>query len=583
MRIVVPGATNRRRIGPTRWYCPISGRSVLLISSAVAVVMLLATVRAGAYCQYGNCASPITAGVETAASPGGSIPPCNSMNGGGVYFGSFAPHGGSTKLRVCVCPTARFANITGGNLVDNSGVQFLNAALSGNNTDFKISDSGCVINGSDSSQYHNSNNGTGPNGATFQYNSGSGFTNCPGNPANFCYADITFAPTEYGGSSPLAANLNFNMDCPGVAAGSPENSCFDYLPLGALVENYVSDTIKLTGYGTGYEILQPASPTANATPYQISVPTATDDPGSVKITFQAQAAATTTTKWFTPIHYEPSGLQHTYIAEPVLEFSSKGQNSTIQTFTGQGGFLNVSAMADAASECVEVPITGWLSNVPNQQPPGCPSPPGVVLVISQALNDLYLAKGLFATPQLLEQLAYTESTYQQFIMADLNPPPSVLKCHASQTYGLWPNQNYSTTNAKNGQFIGLMQVPNSEEMAFNWVSNVTMGAGIFMDKIRIAKKYSRNRVSEDKPAGLPQLTADQLEDTAVGKYKNLAYYWVPQCSTNSSLTKGNCPGGTWSWVTNPNPCTNGTNSCKSSLNVILQVNAVRAATPPCQQ
>lgn len=579
MRIVVPVTTNTRR----KRFSSIGG--VLFISSGVAAVMLLASVRARAYCpQNTRCTDPVDVGVETAASPSG-ITRCDSVNGSPLNFGSL-PKGTTNyvRMRACVCPTDAYANPSwfGGNVVDATGIEFLNVGLGGNNTDFTIVGSGCVKYGT--LLQSSANDGTGTHGANFTYDSGSGFASCPGNPPSYCYADIKFQPKQYG--DPLAASLNFGVDCPGVAAGTSTNCLVAYTES---VINYVTDGIKLYGTGSGFAILQPPTPTAGATPYPLSVPTSKTDPGEVNVLFQAQADSTTTTKWYAPLRYQATGREHVFSEKPVLQFSSTGEAIKTQTFTGQGGFLNAHALAGSASECVEVPITGWATNY--IQPGGCPTPGGAALYISQALNDQYFANGLGDRPALFEQLAYTESTYQQFVNETLKPPPEVIKCHISAPNALWPYENAPDLTArppvKQGHFVGLMQVPNGEDVAFDWLSNIARGADIFKDKIRLARKYSRNRVAEDTPKGMPQLMADQLEDVALGVFKGFtrpAWYWVPKCSTNGTLTKGNCSGGTWSWVVNPdNPCRHGGTNCNDKDNVVVQVNKVLDTTPPCQQ
>lgn len=603
MRIAIPSKPDGRQIRLNRWVSPAVGRTLLIVLGVTALIFL-ASVRAGANCNAGGqkvrCTSPIYVADETAGSAP-NIASCNSMNGVTLNFGSFPKNGNqSMTLRACVCPTDAHANeiwAPGANAVDLSGIEFLNVGFMTNTgfvnstTDFTIVGSGCVVNGNPT-PFHGDNQGTHGVGFAIPPNNNNNplFPGCPGNPPNYCYADIKFQPKEYG--NPLNAMLNFDTECPGVVEGTFNPNLCEVQATSSVI-NYLASVAKLQGTGSGFGILQPPTPVAGATPYALSTPTSTVDPGSVKIAFQAQTLnSTDTTKWFTPVRYEASGMEQEFTTQPGLQFSTTGERTTTQTFTGQGGFLNATAMADSAFECVVAPITGWKSNVPNQNPPGCPNPPGVVSIISQALNAMYFSKGLYATPQLLERLAFTESSYQQFVTGSLSQPLSVARCHSQPSQpitGLWPYESMAVPKShpplKRGHFVGLMQVPNSEDMGFNWISNITMGADVFMDKIRVAKKYSYDRVHKDKdtpplPVGL---TSDQLEDVAVGKFKNLAYYWVPQCSTNSTQTKGNCVGGIWSWVTNPKPCTNNTNVCDASLNVITQVNLVRESSAPCEQ
>ena len=83
--------------------------------------------------------------------------------------------------------------------MDSTGVEFLQSYLGGTNTkDFTIVDSGVVING----QATQLLGGNGCN--TVVLNSTAG---CPGNPSQYCYADIRFKPVAYG--TPLTANITF--------------------------------------------------------------------------------------------------------------------------------------------------------------------------------------------------------------------------------------------------------------------------------------------------------------------------------------------------------------------------------------
>jgi hypothetical protein len=86
--------------------------------------------------------------------------------------------------------------------------------------------------------------------------------------------------------------------------------------------------------------------------------------------------------------------------------------------------------------------------------------------------------------------------------------------------------------------------------------------------------------------GLAPLIQVQQEGVAVGYYKGFGSvtFMVPQRSTNTTLTQGNCPnGGWWSWVLNPNSCMGGASSCGSGTNVIVQVQrllrSLRRANP----
>jgi hypothetical protein len=137
---------------------------------------------------------------------------------------------------------------------------------------------------------------------------------------------------------------------------------------------------------------------------------------------------------------------------------------------------------------------------------------------------------------------------------------------------------------KQGTFIGLMQVPVTAATAWNWTINVAKGAQGFSTKPKTAQHYQKNQLAADTP--LPQaLAATQIVDIETELYKALGnrWYWVPQCSSNINLKRGNCSGGSWQWVPNPNPCKNGGTICDDSENVLVQVNKVKTTSAPCEQ
>src|SRR5713101_156536 len=201
------------------------------------------------------------------------------------------------------------------------------------------------------------------------------------------------------------------------------------------------------------------------------------------------------------------------------------------------------------------------------------------------------------TPQLLERLAFSESSYNQFISMSLMQPKTQSKCNLGVVSGMWPNESPANPqeNIKAGKFIGLMQVPNSEDTAWNWVDNIAMGATGFKDFIRVAKVHeTRIRNEHGFPTAVPTLSATQIEQLAVGRFKGFldpVWYWAPRCSVDPppqcpymppNMPPTKCAGGTWSWIPNPCPCTHNRSATDSTdpkcptgeNNVIVQVDKV---------
>ena len=254
---------------------------------------------------------------------------------------------------------------------------------------------------------------------------------------------------------------------------------------------------------------------------------------------------------------------------------------------GFRGFLSITAMSGkAAAPCVGVTVTGWAENDLTN-----------ACIVSSTLKSLYGAIAASinksdTTPQLLERLAMSESTYQQFFKIPLAPPPKTCSM-SSPVDGLWPNENNVPGQAKRGSFVGLPQVPPTNQTAWNWIINVNVGANEFQNKIQTTLNHRKKILKQPHTPSLPDLTGHQIEQLAIGLYKGFGrtngptiWYWVPQCSTNNNIDHGTCTGGTWSWQPNPKPCRDNTNSCVPNVpmdNVIVQVNMATGATAKCEQ
>jgi hypothetical protein len=217
--------------------------------------------------------------------------------------------------------------------------------------------------------------------------------------------------------------------------------------------------------------------------------------------------------------------------------------------------------------------------------------------------------GLYTWPDvadLLPRLAVTESSFAQFSNQVLSTPPVPTGVHerrdkcsnragaVSSYQGLWPDE------ATGGVAIGMMQVyltnekssSQKEKVAWNWIENACAGAKVFDRALGTAGRHSKKMVKRDP--GLQALSRTNLEGEALGLHKGFGskdneptvWYLVPQCCSDTSLTKGTCPSGvTWQWIQNPNPCADGGSNCPNNQKVTYLVGLVLSApaTDPCSQ
>jgi hypothetical protein len=147
--------------------------------------------------------------------------------------------------------------------------------------------------------------------------------------------------------------------------------------------DYEAASVDLKGTGSGFSLQAPQ----NGLAVPMSVPTSTADAGSVTITYQAQTLfSTDTVKWAPSLLYRPSDPDEASgfgkALPPTIEAGFNTMGSTAsqpQKYTGQGGFLNAMAMADSASMCAMVPLSGWATDTTK-----CTS--GAAPLISSELN-----------------------------------------------------------------------------------------------------------------------------------------------------------------------------------------------------
>lgn len=200
----------------------------------------------------------------------------------------------------------------------------------------------------------------------------------------------------------------------------------------------------------------------------------------------------------------------TYQAGEATTTTTLGQSTNWQSPAGVGGQGNVTVTASVTG--ATAPPTTTLqcyidgTTIPNS-------------AITSQLVGLYSG----ATPALLTGIAWRESSYQQFVSRS-----------AYSVSGLWPNES------SGGGYVGLMQVPNAMNVAFDWTQNAAAGATVFQQKVSKSQSVVSGYQASCK--GLPGLTGTQLENDALvyyGSYAGSGPYYVPNT---------NCTG----WITNPN-------------------------------
>jgi hypothetical protein len=203
-------------------------------------------------------------------------------------------------------------------------------------------------------------------------------------------------------------------------------------------------------------------------------------------------------------------------------FSTVAGSPSTQTYTGMGGQLSVTASQTSNMQEITVFIT--VVSIPDAD-------------ITNQLMQLY-ADG--ATPNLMTGIAEMESIYQQFANRSL--------------YGisaLWPYESLQD----GGSHVGLMQMPLSMSMAWDWLANTSGGVNLFRQKLASAKRVEQ-RIRRSF-SGLRALNPQEEENMALVLYgpyapttaKLTGQYYVPQCV--GGVANGHqCKDGMWDWVVN---------------------------------
>jgi hypothetical protein len=256
---------------------------------------------------------------------------------------------------------------------------------------------------------------------------------------------------------------------------------------------------------TGLKILAPVS----AASYQVATP----------VPFDATGTEGVPINWNLALTYTTSGGRGPFTNSSSLTTGS-GVTQT-KTFEAMGGQLTATATQNAGSDRTVVTITG--TTISDHD-------------ITNRLASLY-ATG--STPHLLTGIAQLESSYVQFSQLTL--------------YGqsaLWPRESYD-----GGSHTGLMQMPVSMQMAWDWMANTQGGAALFKQKLTFAKRFE-TRI-RNTHIGLPALTGTQSENMALVFYGPYAtgsitgqYYGATCVGGTVDSTGTRCTGGQWQWIAN---------------------------------
>ncbi|MGH7813909.1 MAG: hypothetical protein ACREQI_07910 [Candidatus Binataceae bacterium] len=334
--------------------------------------------------------------------------------------------------------------------------------------------------------------------------------------------------------------------------------------------------LSLSGTGTGF-IAQPQPtpaifPLYNAT---LSAPGTTSP-----VPFQATPAFASTpvpeVSWSVTLSYRTSGGVPNPPATVTLpSFFTVGAGQSTQTFTGEGGRLDVSASASGTVQgTVNDSVTGYAYVTGVEAPPGIPND-----IIASELYGLY-QNG--TTPDLLERIAQKESTCRQFA--------------PGTDYGVdafWPIEG-------DARHVGLMQDDilitfnppvasiNPMSIAWNWLINAQTALKIFLSKFPVV-----TQIEDQEKAQYPGLGSFtdpvQVENMALGLYSGNAcgsvytrgnrkgqitdsclekQYYYPVCVGGTGKA---CTGGSYQWQVN----TKQVNRKSKATNTINYVTIIR--------
>lgn len=237
------------------------------------------------------------------------------------------------------------------------------------------------------------------------------------------------------------------------------------------------------------------------------------------IPFNARGAEGVPINWNLTLSYTTSGGRGPFINTSTL--STNTGIAQTKTFDAMGGQLTAAATQNSSTKQTVSTITGITLSAED---------------ITARLVSLY-ASG--STPRLLTGIAEKESSYLQFSQSTM--------------YGksaLWPRESFD-----GGSHIGLMQMPVSMQMAWDWTANTQGAAALFNQKLSFARRFETK--IRNTHVGLPALSGIQLENMALvfyGPYATSnveAQYYSATCAGGTVDSTGTlCGGGQWQWAVN---------------------------------
>lgn len=236
--------------------------------------------------------------------------------------------------------------------------------------------------------------------------------------------------------------------------------------------------------------------------------------------------------WTSTLSYQTSEGKGNYTANHPPGFSTNSGQGHDYTYVSEGGSVSVTAQTTASDgsamqDCVTFYVEGTQSFDPTSR-----------------LLTLYSSG---TTPQLMTGIAQHESAYHQFASQNLLGATA-----------LWPHESYD-----GGSHIGLMMVPVSEALAWDWQQNTNDGVnstdhGFLAAKLPLATTWVTRMIKGSSTYNVPahknlgQLTGLQLENMALVLYGPASaswtgQYYIPVC-TGTISKSGNtwiCNGASW--------------------------------------
>lgn len=278
------------------------------------------------------------------------------------------------------------------------------------------------------------------------------------------------------------------------------------------------------------------------------------------INFSAGTSTGNPVSWTANLHYQSSGGHPNPATDPTpLTFSGTSYNYA--GYQSIGGQVQVTAQTAASDgSTVQDCVTFYVEGVQSTSP-------------LDPTNQLLTLYSTGATPRLMTGLAEVESGYNQFLYPGQGNPVQPNLFNGIQ--GLWPRESWD-----GGSHIGLLMVPTTDALAWDWLQNTSHGVNSTADgfagqKLPTATNImnwlitgksatKQNQLPGDVPAhvNLAALSnpSSQLENMALVDYGPSAaslywaeQYYIPVCPSGNitNSTKGwNCNNSTWYWAVN---------------------------------